>query len=290
MVGLMTYYTVGFSLLIVSLIIFALSYAYRIREQAVKGVALLLFSLAFLDASYFQNVVTERLLNEYTIKYPIVKQLDVSVISGFKGPLITPTVPTAAWTNEAHHLSLIAVLLLLSGILLAYLASLMMGWDAKLAYSFTGIVAIIAIVATILTQKAVSTYISNPGANAASALHLRSYSNALKALTVILPWALMAVGSYVLYRETETPAYLVYTGSIILGLIGFLVFITTWTYGWDLYVEKLAAKGSIGPAIARFTASAILMIIGALGLLVGSIFEAMPPTEEAEEFEEEEIE
>lgn len=283
--GFMTYFTVGFGLLVVTLIIFAMSIVYRIREQAIRGVSLLFFSLAFLIAARFQNTVTEKLLTEYGTQYPIVKQLDVSVINGFKGPLITPTVATAAWTGEAYELTLIAVLLLLTGVLTAYLSALMMGWDAKYTYSFTGIITVLAIGAVILTYMATSTYIRNPSINTTKAIDLRTYSNLLKAIIIIAPYAVMALGSFNLYRETRTIAYAVYSAGIIIGLIGFLVFITTWTYGWDLHVEKLAAQGSISPAIFRFTVAAFLMIIGALGLLIGAILETVPPTEEVEEFE-----
>ncbi len=283
--GFMTYFTVGFSLLIVTLIIFAMSFVYRIREQAVRGASLLFFSLAFLFAARFQNIVTERLLNDYMTPYPIVKQLDVSVINGFKGPLITPTVATAAWTGAAYHLTLIAIFILITGTLTAYISSLMMGWDSKLVYAFTGAIAAIALAGTVLTYMSVSTYTSNPGTNTTEALNLRTYSNLLKGIVIIAPYAVMALGSFNLYRETKTLAYAVYSAAIVTGLIGFLLFITTWTYGWDLYVEKLASTGDIGPAVFRFTISAFLMIVGALGLLIGSILETMPPAEEVEEFE-----
>lgn len=280
--GFMTYFTVGFSLLVVSLIMFAVSYVYRVREQAVRGLAVLLLALGFLVAAFFQDTVAESLLNTYMIPYPMVRQLDVSVISGFKGPLITPTIPTAAWTGSAYMITLVSAFILLAGTLAAYLSSLMSGLDRRVAYTIAGIIGVLGLAAAVLTQNAISTYTSNPAANTAPALDLRRYANLLKALVIVVPYALMAYGTFNLYRETKTSAYAIYSGSITVWLIGFLVFASTWTYGWDKYVEELAARGDIGPALARFTASAVLMIIGAIGLLVSSILETMPPAEEVE--------
>ena len=276
--GLITYYTVGFSTLIVAIIMLAIAAIYRIREQAIRGTGVLFLSLTFLIATLFQNIVTERALLVYSLPYSTVKQLDVSIINPFKGPLITTVISPAAWQGYAYLITLVAVMILITGLIIAYMTGLLAGWSPKATWGYVIFILIIGAIGVAYTQSAVSAYLSNPS-KVTGPLHARAIGNAFKALTMIIPWSVAAYGVLVLYKETKTLAYLVEGVGIALGLLGFLVFLTTWTYGWDIYVEHLAAKGSIAPAALRFATSAILMILGALTLLVGTIMEVMPTEE-----------
>ncbi len=284
--GLMTYYTVGFALVIVTIMIMTMSFIYRIREQAIRGAGLLTLALAFIVATVFQNSVTERLLVEYDRSYVIVKMLDVSVISAFKGPLIAEDVNVASWLDLAYMSLLVGFFILLTAALVTFLSVQMFGLDVKVAAGAAVVMAIIAGLGIYFTHQAINVYTADPSGNMAHALSLRDRANWFKLVSVDIPFLIMAAGSIMLFRETGTRVYLVYGVSIILGVIGFTLFATTWFHGWEVYVRDLAARGNFGPAYTRFALSAILMVIGALGLLVGNIIEAVPPVEEAEEFEE----
>jgi len=294
LVGLGTYLVVGIVLAITGLIILTMAVVYRIREQAIRAVGVGALGLAFFHAFLFQNVVTERLLAGYTtedgaqlpsLPYVIVKQLDASVINGFKGPLIDETVALAYWVDRANLTLVIAFFILLAGVTTMYLALEMLGLDRKLVLAGTAVIGVVALAGIVLTAQSIGLYLDG---QVSDALRLRDTASSLKLATIVIPFLLMAAGSFIVYRETGSKVYLAYTVGQLVLVLGMIVFATTWYSGWEDYVKQLAAQGDLGPAIARFLAATILLILGSFVLLVGSIVEAVPTVEEElEEFEEE---
>ena len=282
--ALATYLVIGLAVIIPSMIMFALGYIYRIREQYFRGLTFLFLSLAFWTALAFQNSVTEKLLF-LGYGYPQVKAWDVSLISAWKGPLIEATISAGAWQPYTWALTAVTVLATITGALAAYLALVALGFDSKKAAAAAVAFLVIGGIALAWTSQAVSLTLQG---NVTEAYSVRDRANALKAILIIIPFLIMAWANVGLYRETGTNAYLVHAVSIVLGVLGFLVMASTWFRGWENYVLELAKQGNLGPAYARFTFAALLMIFGAGGVLLGSILEATPPAEEAvEEFEEE---
>ncbi len=284
--ALATYLVIGLAVIIPSMIMFALGYIYKIREQYYRGLTFLFLSLAFWVALAFQNSVTEKLLF-LGYGYPQVKAWDVSLISAWKGAIIEATIVPGAWQPYTWALTAVVVLSMITGALASYLALLSIGVDSKKALATAIVFLVIGGIALAWTAQAVNLALQG---NIVDAYPVRDRANILKALLIILPFLLMAWANVGLYRETGTNAYLVHAVSIVLGVLGFLVMASTWFRGWEQYVVELAKQGNLGPAYARFTFAALLMIFGAGGVLLGSILEATPPAEEAVEEELGEIE
>ncbi len=291
LVALGTYLVLALALFATSIIMIAVGVVYRIREQLLRAATFISLALSFASAFLFQNSVTEKLLVSHGIQYIIVKQWDVSLINAFKGPIIGAEIPPASWTSYHGLIVGTATFLAITAAIAAYLSVQMFGVSEKVAAVAGLVFAIIAVAGAILTHRAYG--LASTGQDLATAFRLRDQAAILKLLAILIPFLIMAAGSFQLYRETGTKVYAVYGIFILVGVIGFAILGTTWFKGWEDYVVKtLAPQGNLGPAFARFTTAAILMIIAALGVLVGSIIEATPPAEEAEEeFEElEEVE
>jgi len=283
LVALGTYLVVALAILSSTLIIVAVAAIYRIREQIIRATGFASLGLAFALAFLYQNTVTEALLARHGIAYTIVKAWDVSLISAFKGPLVEATVPEGAWVGAHGYILATAFFIVVTASVTMFLAAEMFGADTKIAAAAAGVLALIALAGLVLTHQAHQLYLQ--GAPLDRVYAVRDQANALKLASVVIPYLAMAAGSLVLYRETGTRVYAVYAAAILVGVIGFALLGTTWFKGWEDYVVKeLAPTGNLGPAFARFTASAALMVIAALGVLIGNILEVMPPAEE-EEFE-----
>jgi len=294
LVGLGTYLVVSLALAVTGLIILTMGFVYRIREQSIRALGLGALGMAFFHAFLFQNTVTERLLAGYEVEgggrlpslpYIIVKQLDASVINGFKGPLIDETVAAAYWIDRAVLTLVIALFIVVSAVATMYLALEMLGLDRKLVAAGTLVVGVVALAGLFLTYRSIGLY---QAGLFSEALATRDLAASLKIFSIIVPFLLMAAGSFIVYRETGTKVYLVYTIGQLVLVLGMVVFATTWYSGWENYVKQLAEQGDLGPAIQRFLASTFLLSAGSFVLLVGSIIEAVPPVEE--ELLEEEIE
>ena len=288
--GLGTYLVVFFALLVTAIIILTMSVVYRIREQGIRALALGGLGLAFMHAFLFQNTVTERLLAGYvteggqlpSLPYVIVKQLDASIINGFKGPLIDETVAPGYWLDRAILTLVIAFFVLVAAVAASYLALEMLGLSRTLVLAGTGLIAVIALAGIFMTSQSISLY---EAGSINEALATRDTAATLKLVPLVLGFLLMAVGSFMVYRETGSKVYLVYTAGQLVLVLGLIIFATTWYSSWENYVKELAAQGNLAPALGRFYASGLLLVVGSLLLLIGSIVEAVPPVEE-EEFEE----
>jgi len=289
LVALGTYLVVALAILSSTLIIFAVAAIYRIREQLIRAAGFASLGLAFTLAFLYQNSVTEALLVRHGIPYTIVKAWDVSLISAFKGPLVEATVPEAAWVGVHAYILATAFFIVVTAAVTMFLAAEMFGAETKVAVGAAALAGLVALAGLALTHHAYQLYLQ--GAPLDRVYTVRDQANALKLASVVVPYLAMAAGSVVLYRETGTRVYAVYAAAIVLGVAGFALLGTTWFKGWEDYVVKqLAPTGNLGPAFARFTASAGLMVLAALGVLIASILEVMPPAEEEELEELEEAE
>ncbi len=277
-----TYLVVALAVLAASVIIIAIGVIYRIREQIFRALSFISLGLAFALAFLFQNSVTEALLVRHGVPYTIVKAWDVSLISAFKGPLVEATVPEGAWVGSHGLILGVAFFILVTAVVTSYLSAQLFGLSEKVAAAVAAVFAVIALLGLVWTHQAHSMYLQ--GANLDDVFTVRDRANVFKLVAVVVPFLMMAIGSFQIYRETGTKVYILYGVAILVGVAGFTILGTTWFKGWEDYVVKtLAPEGNLAPAYARFTFSAILMVIAALGVLIGNILEAVPPAEEAEE-------
>ncbi len=276
-------------LIITGVTIFSIGILYRIREQIIVSSGLILLGLSFVAAVLALNKIDENLMINFGWKYQYVKTLEGGMINPFKGAISPSFIQLGAWTGSTSAMLAASALLILGITLLTYVGSIMLGLEGYKSFIPAIIVLILGFVGVFYQSKSVSALLVQ--GDIISALKMRELSAWLKVASILLGFIVVTLGAISVYFETKGREYLVYSGAYLLSSLGWGVFSVSFFTAFERRgVLELILTGTVSLPIKVFLLSAILIVIGAVGLLIASTIEVIGSALAGEEVElEEEI-
>ncbi|MCE4628029.1 MAG: hypothetical protein F7C34_02635, partial [Desulfurococcales archaeon] len=261
-------------LLITGITILSMGILYRIREQIIVSSGLILLGLGFVAGVLGLSRMDETLMIEYGWKYPFVKLLEAGILNPLKGPVSPSFVQLGSWTPYAGYMIASNVFIILGIILLSYVGSLMVGLDEKKALIVPVIVAILGFAGVALLDKSIS--LMAVGHDIPGALSTRDTSAYLRTSALLLGFIVLTIGAMIIYFETKGREYMIYSISyFLLGLAWALISTSFFTGFERRAVLQFIVEGSVSTPLRYFTAGAILMVLGSVGLLIASTIEVV---------------
>ncbi len=280
-------------LLITGITILSMGIMYRIREQIIVSIGLLLLGLGFVVAVLALNKIDENLMINYGWRYPYVKLLEGGILNPLKGPISPSFVQLGSWAASTNYMLAASVLLLLGVVLLSYVGSFMIGLEGAKALILPVVILVIGLAGVYYLNTSIS--LMAKAQDISAALHARDMSGYLRTAAMLLGFIIVTIGPLFVYFETRSKEYLLYSASYFLMALAWAVASTSFFTVFERRaVFDYISSGSIGTPLSMFTAGAVLIVFGSVGLLiastvevVGSALGAAGAEEEFEELEEE---
>ena len=275
-------------LLITGITIFSIGFLYRIREQIISSLGLILLGLGFVLAVLALNRTDETLMTQYGWKYTYVKLLEAGIINPFKGG-ITPTfVQESAWAGSLGYILGASILIILGITLLSYVGSVMLGLEGAKSLIIPVVILVLGLAGVYYLNSSAKLLLTSY--DIPSALKVRDTSAYLRTISILLGFIVLAIGAVLMYAETGGREYLVYAASHLISGLGWGVAASSFFTAFEerTVAEFIVAKKVTTP-VGIFVLAGILIVIGAVGLLIASTIEVIGSAVGAgeEEFEEE---
>ena len=283
-------------LIMTAIVIMAIGIMYRIREQILSSIGFLFLGLSFIAGVLALNKIDETLIIEYGWKYQYVKLLEAGIINPFKGPISPSYVQLGGWTNASGLFLLTSLFLVIGAAILSYIGALMAGFESKKAIIAPVIVFLIGIIGIYYLNKSVSALVIDE--DIVKSLAYRDTGSLLRSASIIIAFAITTIGTAIVYLETKTRDYLLYSVSFLLSGIGWSLFASSWTTHFEkLSIFQFISTGAVSTPVTIYLVAAFFIVVGAIGLLLASIIEIVSSTmagmeseEVLEEVEVEEVE
>ncbi len=283
-------------LIMTAIVIMAIGIMYRIREQILSSIGFLFLGLSFIAGVLALNKIDETLIIEYGWKYQYVKLLEAGIINPFKGPISPSYVQLGGWTDASGLFILTSLFLVIGASILSYIGALMAGLESKKAVVAPAIVLLIGILGIYYLNTSVSVLVIDE--DVVKSLAYRDTGSLLRGASIMIAFAITTIGTAIVYLETRTRDYLLYSISFLLSGIGWSLFATSWTTHFEkLSIFQFISTGTVSTPVTIYLVAAFFIVVGAIGLLLASIIEIVSSTmagmeseEVLEEIEVEEVE
>lgn len=281
----------GLILSTIGIVLLVISYIYRNREGIIRAVGILFIGLAMLVAFQFENSVVLNAIQVFGTQ-PSTFQTDVQIyeivkFNAFKGAQLG--VPASVWTPYVSLIYLAQIFLMLGLIALAYVAAEALDLEQQKKIGLIGVSVLAGLGFVVLTFLSISAYTAG---NTEASSTYRNIAGILKGIAVLVSIGSLAYATLSLYKELGDKPYMVQTVGLVVLLLGLTMFGLYTTSIWENIALENVRAGNIGFVTVSFLITGLLIILGAMVLLVGSILELVPTLgEEGEELAlEEELE
>ena len=278
-------------LLITGITILSMGILYRIREQIISSLGLILLGLGFVFAVLALNSIDESLMIKFGWKYEYVKLLEAGILNPFKGGSTPSFIQIGAWAPSMLFIVLASLLIILGITLLSYVGSVMLGLEGVKSVIIPVIILLLGLAGTYYlysSSKMLLTSYDIP-----TALAERDTSAILRTASLLIGFIVLAIGAVIMYAETRGKEYLVYASAYVLSGLGWSIIATSFFTDFERRsVLEFIETGTIKTPVGLFILASILIVAGSVGLLLASTIEVIGSAlgaaeEELEEFEEE---
>ena len=273
----------GLILSTIGIVLLVISYIYRNREGILRAVGIMFIGLSMLVAFQFENSVVLNAIHVFGTQ-PSTFQTDVQIyeivkFNAFKGAQLG--VPASVWTPYVSLIYLAQVFLMLGLIALTYVAAEALGLEQQKKIGLIGVSILASLGFVVLTFLSINAYTAG---NTEASSTYRNIAGILRGIAVLIAIGSLAYATLSLYKELGDKPYLVQTLGLVVLLLGLTIFGLYTTSTWENIALDKVRAGNIGFVTATFLITGLLIILGALVLLVGSILELVPTFgEEGEE-------
>lgn len=277
---LLLFITIGTILTLTGVMLSVIAFFYRTREAIIRALGILLLGLAMLTAFNFQNLVLEELY-VFGYDHDAIKSLDIPKINAIKG---APTgITTGVWQDYSHYIILTQLLLFLALVLIGYLGVEILGLEGGKRYALTGILVIVPAIGFILSYLSLNSIING---NVDAGVRYRDLSNIVRIIASLLSLGVVGLGLFKLYKDLGEKAYLAQSVGWILLLLGLLVMGYISSTSWERAAIEHIQEGDLAPIINMFRLVSLLLLLGSMAILAGSLLELVPAGAETMEEEE----
>jgi hypothetical protein len=261
-------------LLITGITILAIGILYRIREQIIVSVGLLLLGLGFTVGVLALNKIDETLMTANGWRYPYVKLLEGGILNPFKGAISPSFVQVSAWKSSISLMMGASALIVVGVALLSYIGGLMLELEGWKAYIVPAIVIVLGFIGVYYMSASASKILYQ--LNIPEALKDRDLSAWLRTAAILIGFITVTLGATSLYIETKGREYLIYSIAYLLSAIGWGVFAVSFFTAFEKHAAlQYIQEGTVSTPLAFFTAGGILIVLGAIGLLLASTVEVI---------------
>jgi len=276
-------------LLITSITIFSIGIMYRIREQIITSIGIGLLGLGSLVAALGLNKIDETLMIDYGWRYPYVKLLEAGILNPIKGPISPTFIQIGAWLPATSYMIAANIMIVMGIIFLSYVGALMLGLEGPKALIIPVVVAVLGFAGIILMSNSINLMVNVQ--DIVASLKVRDQSAYLRALSLLIGFAVLTIGALSVFFETRTKEYLAYSMSYFLLAVAWSAFsVSFFTAFENKAVFQFITEGSIATPLQYFLVGAALTIAGSVGLLIASTIEVIGSALGGAELEEVELE
>ncbi len=277
---LLLFITIGIILTLTGIMLSVIAAFYRTREAIIRALGILLLGLSMLTAFNFQNLVLEELY-AFGYDHDAIKNLDIPKINAIKG---APTgITTGVWQDYSHYIILAQLLLFLALILIGYLGVEILGLEGGKRYALTGILVIVPAIGFILSYLSLNSIVNG---NVDAGVRYRDLSNVVRIIASLLSLGTVGLGLFRLYRDLGEKAYLAQSLGWILLLLGLLAMGYISLTSWERTAIEYIQEDNLSPIINMFRLVSLLLLLGSMAILAGSLLELVPAGAETMEEEE----
>ena len=273
----------GLILSTIGIVLLIISYIYRNREGILRAVGILFIGLSMLVAFQFENSVVLNAIQVFGTQ-PSTFQTDVQIyeivkFNAFKGAQLG--VPASLWTPYVSLIYLAQIFLMLGLIALAYVAAEALGLEQQKKIGLIGVSVLASLGFVVLTFLSINAYTAG---NTEASSTYRNIAGILRGIAVLIAIGSLAYATFSLYKELSDRPYMVQAIGLIIFLIGMATFGFYTTSTWESIALDKIHSGDKDIALETFFITGLLIILGALVMLIGSILELVPTLgEEGEE-------